>query len=93
MNLKELLAEWEDYDIAQYYLACSLGIMNYDQDFSKEYKKVKGVFWINNKVGNMLYNILESMVEGELLETNDDGMFRWNKSFKGYWENGKHGLS
>lgn len=93
MTVKVLFDDWIEPDVAEYYLACLLGIMPYEEDLNKYFLKVSGVFNTNNKVSRMLFNILEEMVRGEILEKRDDYEYRWNKSFKGYWEGGKAGLT
>ena len=88
MTLKELLKDWTDYDIAEYYLACCLGIMKYDAEFKpqSEYSIAKSVFWTGNPLGDSLYAILEKLVEVGVLEKDDDSLFKWNEEYKGYWE-------
>ena len=83
-KIEELFENWEDFDVAQYYLACLLGLMDYDETWD-EFRRVKGVFWTNNKIGNMLCNMLEKMVESKILEKNEDSEFRWNKALEAYW--------
>ena len=87
MTLKELLVDWEDYDIASYYLACSLGIMKYDPSFAI-FRFVKGVFMTRTDLGTMLAEMLDELAKQGILERNseDDCQFRWNKSFTGYWD-------
>ena len=82
--MKELLKDWTDFDIAGYYLACSLGIVKYDETFD-EFRRTKSIYASGNPLGNSLYETLETLVKLGILETNDDG-YRWNKNFKGYWE-------
>ena len=85
-RIDELFAEWEDYDFSAYYVACLLGIVKYDKSWD-EYRRIKGLFWTNNPVGNILYDFLEKMVEAKLFEKDDDLGYRWNKSFNAYWLN------
>jgi hypothetical protein len=93
MTIKELFDNWVQPDVAEYYLACLLGIMEYDESIPDFYPaKVGGVFNTHNKIETMLFKMLEAMVKGGILETQEDGDYRWNKSFKGYWEGGKDGL-
>ncbi len=67
--------------------------MKYEKGYGDYYKSVMSVFAVKNKVGTMLYKMLEQMAEGGLLERRDEWQYRWNSSFKGKWEGGKHGIS
>ncbi len=84
-TLKETLSEWTDIDIAAFYLAQSIGLMEKDVQFQLE---AKHVFWTNNPVGNSLYSILKQLFEIGFLEYREepDYQFRWNKEFIGSWE-------
>jgi hypothetical protein len=48
----------------------------------------KHVFWTDNKVGNLLYRILNDLVAAEILECRDepDRQYRWRQEFTGTWE-------
>ena len=85
ITLKKLLDDWEDLDVAAYYLACCLGLMDYDKSFAK-FREVKHVFWTGNELSDFLYEMLNQLVKLNILERNDDDFIRWNKSYKGYWE-------
>ena len=85
-TLKEFLENWTESDIAMYYLACSLGLMEYQERFGEHFRSVKGVFAVQNELGTMLYQMLEQTTENGLLEKREDWDYRWNKSYKGYWE-------
>jgi hypothetical protein len=70
--LKEKLANWTDFDVAQHAVAVCLGLMKPD-DFNK------GVFWTRNPLGKMLGNVLETLVEEGFLEKNEEeGQYRYN---------------
>jgi hypothetical protein len=88
-DLRELLSDWCDQDIAMYLLACSIGLMEYDEPFD-EFRRVKGVFWTNNKYAEMLFAMLREMTKTGILETNEDSQFRWNQSFNEYWLKAEH---
>lgn len=79
MTLKDLLEDWTEFDIAMYYLACILGIIEYDEKFNS-YRKTKAIYWSKNPLGDSLYEMLETLVKRGILERNDDG-YRWNKSY------------
>ncbi|HRH42889.1 MAG TPA: hypothetical protein PKY82_14770 [Pyrinomonadaceae bacterium] len=85
MALKEKLKDWTDFDIAEYYLACSLGIVNCDETFD-EFRRTKSIYASGNPLGNSLFEILEMLVKLGILERNESAGFRWNKNYKGYWE-------
>ncbi len=54
--------------------------MEYGSDF-EIFRKHKGTFWTKNKISDSLVGMVEQMVEGGMLEKNEEGQFRWNKSF------------
>jgi hypothetical protein len=86
LNLKNLLENWTDPDIAEYYLACCLGLMVYDESFTR-FREAKYIFWTQNPTKILLDEMLEKMVENKLLEFDDDeSKYRWNKSLKKDWE-------
>lgn len=74
-------------DVAHFYLACLLGVMELDES-QDAWIRVKGVFNTNNAVSNCLYEILEQAVAGGMLERNDEVQYRWNREFERhfYWE-------
>lgn len=75
MTLKELLKERTDFDIAAYYLACCLGLIEYEESFAK-FRETKHIYWTRNRLGDLLYQTLEKLVELEILDKNDDG-YQW----------------
>jgi hypothetical protein len=80
-NLRKLLEDWEDQDTSAYYLACCLGLLDYDTSF-ENFRESKGLFWTGNLVSDFLYNTLEKMSGIGVLEFSDDDKYRWNKEFK-----------
>ncbi|NUP39710.1 MAG: hypothetical protein HOY76_22525 [Streptomyces sp.] len=76
MELKEILADWLDYDVAAYRLGVFLGVFPRDQKFSS----VKRMFWIDGyPLGDMLLAILDRMAQaGVLLKNEEDVQYRWN---------------
>lgn len=81
MTLKDLLKDWTDFDIAEYYLACSLGIVKFDDNFG-EFRKTKGIYNTKNPLGDSLYEFLETLVKLGILERNESKGYRWNTNFK-----------
>ena len=80
INLKNLLKDWTDPDIAQYYLACCLGLMIYDEFFTY-FREAKHIFWTKNQTSTMLNQVLEKLVENDFLEFDEEeSKYRWNKS-------------
>ena len=79
MTLKELFNDWVEPDVAQYYLACLLGLMAYDSTLAM-FKKNSSIFHVRNELGTMLFQILEEIVKGGVLESNELGQYRWNNS-------------
>jgi len=81
--LKNDLREWEDVDIAAFYLACNLGLMK-KGDFPV---KAKFVFHSANKIGDALYKMLHDLEGLGILERHPtEHQFRWNFQFEGPWE-------
>jgi hypothetical protein len=56
------------------------------EEYYAYYRKIKGVFAVKTTEGDILYNMLEQLTRDGVLEKRDDWDYRWNKSFKGYWE-------
>lgn len=81
IDLRGLLKEWTDPDITQYYLACCLGLMEYDDDFVN-FRKSKHVFWTKNQVGSLLIATLNVLVDNGLIEFDpNESKYRWNVLF------------
>lgn len=94
MTLKELLNDWTEPDVASFYLACSLGLMEYNENLLLNgCHNVSGVFETRTQFGTMCFEMLEIMAKDGILEKRDEYEYRWNSSFKGYWEGGKDGRS
>lgn len=76
MELKEILADWRDYDDAAFRLGVFLGVFPRDQRFSS----VKRMFWTDGyPLGDMLLDILDRMTQaGVLLKDEDDARYKWN---------------
>ena len=86
MILKELLKDWTDQDVAQYYLACCLGLMEFDESFTN-FVNAKSVFWSGNSIQKMLFEMFEKMREVGMVDFDENTTsYRWNSLFKGYWE-------
>jgi hypothetical protein len=84
LTLKESLAEWTDWDVAQYHLARSLGLMGPGVRFQLE---AKHVFWSENPIGRVLHETLQNLTEKGVLEFDEEEeRYRWNNSFEGSWE-------
>ena len=85
-RIDELFRDWVDFDIAEYYLACLIGIAKYDETFA-EFRRIKEKFWTKNDLGDMLYSTLEKLTDIEILEKDGDSRYRWNSKFEAYWLN------
>lgn len=60
VELKDILADWRDYDDAAFRLGIFLGVFPPDQKFSP----VKRMFWVDGyPLGDMLVDILDRMAE------------------------------
>lgn len=84
-DLRQLLQDWDDLDVTEYYLACVLGLMPYDAEF-RQFRKAKHVFWTTNPTSEMLVKIIDLLCKNNWLETTDDGQYRWNNSKVGDWD-------
>ncbi|MFC4036692.1 hypothetical protein ACFO3J_35435 [Streptomyces polygonati] len=74
-ELREILADWTDFDVAAYRLGKFIGVLPADRSFLS----LKGIFWIEGyPVAKMLDEMLESMVAAEVLLKDDDLRYRWN---------------
>lgn len=79
-SIKEYLKDWQDYDVAQFYLGCVLGLFNNDND---TFRAIKHIFWTDNELGNFLFIMLEDMSNKKmLLIDRDKMMFKWNKDYR-----------
>ena len=83
-SLRESLAEWSDWDGAAYSLAVCLGLMP-EGIFPG---RAKHVFWSNHEIGEMLFGMLDRLVEAGVLEERNepDMQYRWRSDFRGSWE-------
>ena len=50
ITMQEMFKDWVNYDVAMYYLACLLGMMKYEEDWSI----AKGVFNTNNEMSTKI---------------------------------------
>ncbi|MEU9329342.1 hypothetical protein AB0D91_37035 [Streptomyces canus] len=76
MELKDILADWRDYDDAGFRLGIFLGVFPPDQKFNL----VKRMFWVDGyPLGEMLVDILDRMAQsGVLLKDEEDVRYKWN---------------
>jgi len=74
VGLSADLADWTDWDVAQFALGRALGLFA-----GRPFLKVKSVFWTDNPLGNALYDMLQALVRAGILEHRDapDDQFRW----------------
>jgi hypothetical protein len=83
-TLRESIGDWTDWDGAAYRLGICLGLMPNAAAFGA----AKQVFWSNHEVGDLLFSILDRLVEKGILEKRDepDIQYRWSPTFRGSWE-------
>ena len=83
-TLKERIGDWTDWDGAAYSLGICIGLMPDVGGFGA----AKHVFWSNHPIGDLLYSMLDRMVEQGILEKRDepDTQYRWSPTFHGSWE-------
>lgn len=85
LNLRQTLKDWTDIDLCAFHIGTALGIIpppTGDQrpmDFAGK----KWVFWPQNPIGTMLFNMLDQLVENNVLETHeqDNQLLRWNVNY------------
>lgn len=70
MTIRRALAGWTDWDVAQH----ALGVCSCSSD-----PDYKGIFWSANPIGDALYQALEELARGRILERREepDVQFRW----------------
>lgn len=76
-SLRDSLNEWQDVDLAMYYLAVALGLL----DDPKPFGGRKDLFWTNNSVGKVLFEQLNLLASIGILESDDNDRFRWRHDF------------
>ncbi len=76
-TIRELFQDWQDFDVAEYYFCCLLGLVEYDESFDA-FRENKGVFCTKNRMSDVLFDTLESLVALGILEKNDDIQYRYN---------------
>ena len=83
--LKLALEKWSEEDYAQWAFAVSLGIVRPEL----EWRDVRHVFETNHPVALLMLNFLNQLVREGILEKQEgEGLdeYRWNKAYKGSWE-------
>lgn len=84
-NLNHVLKEWTEIDVSAFHIAVALGIFPHSSDEKEIYNfgGKKHIFWTNNPLGNLLFDLLENLVALNILEKKDidDGFYRWNPNF------------
>jgi hypothetical protein len=79
-TLRVALADWIDFDASAHALAQCLGIMPLQQKMIEE----KWVYWSENPLGTMLYDMLERLVELGALDkrAEPDLQYRWCPTYR-----------
>ncbi|MEP3890392.1 MAG: hypothetical protein ABJN69_07980 [Hellea sp.] len=87
-GLRQSLETWTEIDVAAFHAGAALGIIPPPSDGESIYSfgDKKWIFWTENPLGNMLFDLLENMVTLNILEKHkgDDHLYRWNTRFE--WE-------
>lgn len=81
MKIEDLFAEGVDGDHATYYIACILGLFEYDPDLRVVFLEYKGIFNTKNKISTMLFNLVEELVDVGILIEDEKGQYQYNKNF------------
>jgi hypothetical protein len=79
LSLKKSLSEWTDFDVAAYWLAVALGIVD-ATDF-KQFGPLKWLFWTANPIEEGLAEVLDKLVELGVLQKQSGPQYRWNPAF------------
>jgi hypothetical protein len=82
-KMESFFSEWVEPDFAQYFLACVLGMLEYEPSL-KSYYRHSHYFLSRSEMGDILYQLLEEMVASGILETNEYKQYRWNRNFSGF---------
>lgn len=82
-TLKERLKDWTDADLAMYELTTVLGMTpEFGTEPGKDpWNNLKYIFWSANPTNEMLFHLLESLVQIGVLEMSDEPQFRWNQNY------------
>lgn len=87
-NLRQSLETWTEIDVAAFHAGQALGIIPpvSEEEGKYGFGGKKWIFWTENPLGAMLFDLLETMVQVNILEKHkgDDHFYRWNASFD--WE-------
>jgi len=85
-NLRQSLKEWTEIDVAAFHTGVALGVIPPLSDEKEIYNfgGKKWMFWTKNPLGNLLFDLVESLVDLNILERHesDNQLFRWNASFE-----------
>lgn len=87
-SLAVRLADWVDWDVAEWHLAIVLGLWNDQGDppgeghkegeFSDGWKGHKGIIWSSNPIGDALAETLITLHNAGVLDYDEEGQrYRW----------------
>ena len=79
-SLQDAFSEWTEPDMALFKISCLLGLMGRDEA-SSSFGQVMGFLNANTEFGTTMFEILERLVKGGILESNAYTQYRWNSSF------------
>ena len=79
-TLRTSLAEWTGIEEAAHALAQCLGVVPSEL----EMQEIKWVYWSSNPLGNMLYRVLDHLVELGALQKREepDLQYRWCSAYR-----------
>lgn len=84
-DLSVALKEWTEIDVAAFHAGVALGIIPPNVSGKTDYNfgGQKWVFWTENPIGSMLFDLLAKMTSAGILEQrpDDDQLYRWNAGF------------
>jgi hypothetical protein len=74
LPLKDRLADWQDVDVAGYFLGKALGVIAPETSWGQ----AKGLFWTSQPIGMALIDTLRFLVDIGILEQREDYCeYRW----------------
>jgi hypothetical protein len=77
LPVRERLRDWEDFDVAGFYLGKALGVIPPEDSF----RDAKGLFWSAREDGMKLLDMVQFLVDQGFLEQRDPlgeyGEYRW----------------
>jgi hypothetical protein len=79
-SLPEYLKEWQDFDVATYYVGCCLGV--FPPPDQNGFHSVTHHLWATSEIGDTLSFLMQRLVTNGVLLYEEEGLrYRWNEEF------------